>query len=162
MRSLSLPIVALALSVSCFADLAASMPEPLNFTQIQFTQIQTKRVVIGSLADISSGYDHGKSITVIHILELSTDVFPLDPPLLQVCLCGDQGRRLKAAVHTNITLIFELASHSRLTGCLSLISSDPWYDLSKWQTVVFPSTQLKRGLQLEKSIQSIVNGASSN
>ena len=71
MRSLSCPIFALALSVSCFADLAASKPAVPTFTQLK-----TERVVIGSLADVSARYESGKPITVIHILEFRTDLFP--------------------------------------------------------------------------------------
>ena len=90
-----------------------------------YTQIKTKRVVIGSVGDISARYENGKPITVIHILEFSTDLFPLEPNPLQVRLCGDQSA-LEAAVHTNITLVYNPVSQSRLTGCLNLISSEPW------------------------------------
>jgi hypothetical protein len=59
-------------------------------------------------------------------------VAPREPALLQVRLCGDQIGKLEHAVHTNITVIYELASQSRLTGCLNLISSEPWQDSSTW------------------------------
>lgn len=156
MRSLSFPIFALALSASCFADLAASKPGVPTFTQVK-----SERVVIGSLADVSARYENGRPITVIHILEFKTDLFPEEPNLLQVRLCGDQNGRLEAVVHTNITLIYELASQSRLTGCLRLISSDPWQDSSPWQTVTFNSKHLTRSLYHGKSIQSIINHVSS-
>ena len=100
------------------------------------------KAVVGSVADISTRYENGKPITIIHILEFSTDLFPLEPTLVQVRLCGDQGA-LDAAVHTNITLVYNAASHSRLTGCLSLISSDPFADGSQWQTVTSTSHTVK-------------------
>jgi len=153
MRSLSFLILALALSVSSFAHLAASKIEVPTFTQVK-----TERVVIGSLADISARYENTNPITVIHILEFSTDVAPREPDLLQVRLCGDQTGRLDHAVHTNITVIYELASQSRLTGCLNLISSEPWQDSSTWQTVTFNSTHVTRSLRHGAFIQSIING----
>jgi hypothetical protein len=97
----------------------ANSPELHNYIQVK-----TKRVVVGSVADISARYENGKPITLIHILEFSTGLFPLEPALLQLRFCGEQ-RALNAAVHTNITLVYNPASQSRLTGCLSLLSSDP-------------------------------------
>jgi hypothetical protein len=123
MRPFWLPVLALALSEISSAKRAAPKPELHNFTQAR-----TERVVIGSVADISARYENGTSITVIHILEFSTDVFLKEPNFVQVHLCGDQGVRLRPAVHTNITLVYNLASPSRLTHCLSLISSEPWQD----------------------------------
>ena len=105
-----------------------------------------KRAVVGSVADISTRYENGKPITLIRILEFSTDLFPLEPNLVQVRLCGDQGA-LNAAVHTNITLVYNPASHSRLTGCLSLISSDPFADGSQWQTVTSTSHTVKPSMR---------------
>jgi hypothetical protein len=157
MRSFSFPILALALSVSCPAELAVFTPELHNFTQVK-----TKRVVIGSVADISIKYENSKPTTVIQILEFSTDVFPNEPSLLQVRLCGDQGGKLEPAVHTNIILVYNLASQSRLTSCLTLISSDSWEDSSKWQTVTFTAKQVKWSVQFDKYLQDIINGASVN
>jgi hypothetical protein len=152
MRSLRFPILALALSLSSSAELAASKPELHNFTQVK-----TERVVIGSVADISARYENGTPITVIHILEFSTDVFLKEPNLSQVRLCGDQSGRLGPAVHTNITLVYNLASHKRLTGCLSLISSEPWQHSITPQTLTFNPNKMKRSRQLDKSIQNIIN-----
>ena len=104
------------------------------------------KAVVGSVADISTRYENGKPITLIRILEFSTDLFPLEPTLVQVRLCGDQ-RALDAAVHTNITLVYNPASHSRLTGCLSLISSDPFADGSQWQTVTSTSHTVKPSMR---------------
>ncbi len=157
MRCLWFPIFALALSASSAADLTAPKPEPHNLTQVK-----TERVAIGSVADISSKYENGKPITVVHILEFRTDVFAKEPTLLQVRLCGDQSERLEPAVHTNITLIYDLASQSRPTGCLRLLSAEPWQDSSKWQTVTFTPNTIKRSVELEKSIQAIINGASAH
>lgn len=155
MRSLLVSIVALALSVNSSADLAVStrgMPD--------VTQMKRERVVIGSLADVSTRYDNAMTITVIHILEFSTDVFPGEPTLLQVRLCGDQHRSLELAVHTNITLIYELPSHSRLTACHNLTDSGPWHDGSKWQTVTFTPIHPRRNAQYEKVIRRIIHGDS--
>ena len=104
------------------------------------------KAVVGSVADISTRYENGKPITLIHMLEFSTDLFPLEPTLVQVRLCGDQGA-LDAAVHTNITLVYNPASHSRLTGCLSMISSDPFADGSQWQTVTSTSHTVKPSMR---------------
>jgi hypothetical protein len=153
MRSLWFPILALALSVSSSAELDASKPQLHNFTEVK-----TERVVIGSVADISARYENGTPITVIHILEFSTDVFLKEPTLLQLRLCEDQSGRLEPAVHTNITLVYNLASHNRLTGCLGLISSEPWQHSSTGQTLTFNPNKVKRSRQLDKSIQSIING----
>ena len=153
MRSRWLPILALALSISSSAEPVAPKPEVQTLTQAP-----TERVVIGSVADISARYENGKPITVIHILEFSADVFPKEPNLLQVRLCGDQGGQLESAVHTNVALVINPVSHSTLTGCLSLISSVPWKDGSKWQAITFNSDKVKRSIQLEKSIQAIING----
>ncbi|MBZ5667165.1 MAG: hypothetical protein LAO30_21500 [Acidobacteriia bacterium] len=123
------------------------------------TQVNTERVVIGSLADISARYENGKPLTVIHILEFKTDAFPNEPNLLQVRLCGDQSGALGPAVHTNIILAYDLASQSRLTGCLSLISSEPWQDSSKWRTITFNPSTTRRSTQRAKPIQDIINGS---
>ena len=153
MRSLWCPILALALSVSSSAELDAAKLQLHNFTEVK-----TERVVIGSVADISARYENGTPITVIHILEFSTDVFLKEPTLLQLRLCGDQSGRLEPAVHTNIPLVYNLASHNRLTGCLGLISSEPWQHSSTGQTLTFNPNKVKRSRQLDKSIQSIING----
>jgi hypothetical protein len=157
MRLLWFPILALALSSGAFAELTASKVPLRNLTQIN-----TERVAIGSVADISSKYENGKAITVVRLLEFKTDVFVKEPNLLQVRLCGDQSKRLESVVHTNITLIYDLASQSKLTGCLRLLSAEPWQDSSKWQTVTFNTNTVKRSLKLEKSIQAIINGAPAN
>jgi len=157
MHCLWFPIFALALSASSSAELTAPKLELHNLTQVK-----TERVAIGSVADISPQYENGKPITVVHILEFRIDVFPTEPRLLQVRLCGYLSERLAPAVHTNITLIYDLASQSRLTGCLRLLSAEPWQETSKWQTVTFTPNTIKRGVELEKSIQAILNGASAH
>jgi hypothetical protein len=132
MRSLWFPILALALPVTSSAELSASKPELQHFTQIK-----TERIVIGSVADVTARYEHNEPITIIHILEFSTDAPPKEPTLLRVLLCGDQSSRLGPVVHTNITLVYNLASHKRLTDCLSLISSEPWQDSINSQVLTF-------------------------
>jgi len=122
-------VLTLALSAISTADPLTSTPELKAFTQIQ-----TERVVIGSVADVFTRYDHGEPTTVIHILEFSTDLPLQKPRLLEVRLCGDQSGKLQSAVHTNITLVYNRASQTRLTGCLRLISSNPWRDSSNWET----------------------------
>ncbi len=139
------PIFALALSASSSAELTAPKLDLHNHTQVK-----TERVTIGSVADISSNYENGKPITVVRILEFRTDVFPREPMLLQVPLCGYLSERLAPAVHTNITLIYDLASQSRLTGCLRLLSAEPWQEPSRWQTVTFAPSTIKRSVELEK------------
>ena len=100
-------------------------------TSLNLKQIRTERVVIGSVADVSPRSENNRLITVVHMLEFRTDVPLKEPTLLQVRLCGDQSTRLEPAVHTDIMLVYELASPSKLTGCLRLISSEPWQDKSK-------------------------------
>jgi len=157
MRSLWLPILTLAFSVSSTGELSSSKPE-----LVTLKHITTERAVIGSVADISSRYENGQPITVVHILEFKTDVFPKDPSLLEVRLCGDQSGGIEPAVHSNILLVYDLASHTRLTGCLSLITTEPWQDSSKWQTVTFSPSKVKRSIHLDKSIQGIINSAFAN
>jgi len=154
MRSPRFLILALAMSLSSSAETAASKPELHNFTQVK-----TERVLIGSVADISARYENGMPLTVIHILEFSTDALLKEPALLQVRLCGDQSGRLGPAVHTNITLVYGLASKNRLTGCLSLITSEPWQHSITRKTVTFNRHKVNRSRQLDKSIQNIINGA---
>jgi hypothetical protein len=126
-RSVYLTLLAVALlSVAVSAEQTTSKPGIHDFTHVMMN-----RVVIGSVADVFSNYRHGQPITVVLILEFATDDPLNEPDLLQVRLCGDHGE-LEAVVHTNITLIYTLASQSRLTGCLRLISSEPWQDGSKW------------------------------
>src|ERR1035441_7691081 len=91
-----------------------------------FTQVRTERAVVGGVADLSIRDDNGSLVTVVHVLELNTGLFPLEPNLLQVRLCGDLSGIFGPAVHTNITLVYELQSQSRLTGCLRLIRTEPW------------------------------------
>ena len=124
---LGLLVLTLAFPVtSCPAEPAAPLRESHNFTQVK-----TERVVIGSVADISSRSENNRPITIVHMLEFRTDVALKEPTLLQVRLCGDQRGRLEPAVHTDIVLVYDLASHSKLTGCLHLIKSEPWQDNSK-------------------------------
>jgi hypothetical protein len=85
-----------------------------------------KRTVIGSLADGSVRYENGRPVTLIHILEFRTDVFPGEPKLSELRLCGDNSSILDSAVHTNVVVVYGLASASKLTGCLGLIRVDRW------------------------------------
>jgi hypothetical protein len=55
-------------------------------------QLKTERVVIGSVADISARYENGKPITVILILEFSTDLFTKDPELFSCACSGEPGQ----------------------------------------------------------------------
>ena len=157
MRARWLPIIVLALSVSCVAEQA-----PATIDLHNFTRIQTERAVVGSVADISARYELGTPITVIHILEFSTDIPLREPNLLQVRLCGDQSRRLGPSIHTNITLIYNLASPTRLPGCLPLISSDSWQDDNKPHTATINPTPVKRSKQRDKSMQDIVSRTSAD
>jgi len=154
MRSLWLPILTVALSVSSPGEVPSPKPDLLTIKHVM-----TERAVIGSVAGISARYENGQPITVVDILEFKTDVFPKEPSLLEVRLCGDQSGGLEPAVHTNILLVYDLASHTRLTGCLPLITTEPWQDSSKWQTVTFNPSKVKRSIRLDKSVQGIINSA---
>jgi len=98
-------------------------------------------------------YSRVKPVTLLHILEFSTDRFPQEPDLTQLRLCGDHSPMLALAVHTNISVVYKLASSSRSTGCLSLISVRPWHDGGRWQTIVVDSIRMKQNLELEKAIE---------
>jgi hypothetical protein len=148
-------IFALAFPVNSNAA-AATAPWPESN---DLTQVNTQRVAVGSVADILSRSENNRPITIVHILEFKTDDFWRKPPLLTVRLCGDHSGTLEPAVHTNIILIYDIASPSRLTGCVRLISSEPWQDNSKWQTVTFTSSTRKRSVRLAQPIKSIVNGS---
>ena len=139
MRSFCFLFLASALSVSSSGKLVAPKPE-LQYS----SHVNTQRAVIGSVADITSKYENGTLVTVVHILESRTDLFPREPALLQVLLCGNQASSLSLVVHTNITLVYNRASQSRLSGCLNLISIDPWQNHSNWQAVTFTSGKAKR------------------
>jgi hypothetical protein len=134
MKSLWLVVLASTLSAGFSAEPAPSSAKKTY----NFPQIATKRAVIGSVADVSLRYESGKPMTVIHILEFRSDRFPNDPKLLQVRLCGNQSASLEPAVHTNITLIYNTASRSRITGCLGLISNDPWKDSTEERVTAIP------------------------
>lgn len=153
MRNLWLHIFWIAVALDSFAK-----PISPQHDICHFTQLKAERTVIGALSDVSAKYDHGRSITVIHILEFETDVFPQEPVLWEVRLCGDQSNILEPSVHTNIAIVYALASTSRLTGCLGLISVDPWQDSSKWQAIHWNPNNVKRSIHLDSFIQSIING----
>jgi hypothetical protein len=91
------------------------------------------RLVMGHVDDLSATYENCAPITVIHILELCTDLLLKELTLLQVRLCGSHNERLRPTVLTNITLIYDLASNSKRTNCLRLIGSDPREGRNKWQ-----------------------------
>jgi hypothetical protein len=155
MRAIWFPILALTSSIISYAGTDIS-------TQVLLKPLQTKaeRIVIGSLADISVRYESNKLITVVYVLDFSKDVFVQEPILLQVRLCGDQLAGLGPAVHTNITLIYDTASQSRLTGCLKLISSESWHDNSEWQTITFtPDNITNRSRHFDKHNLKTVGGA---
>jgi len=126
----SSPVTA-AQSASSIGDVAASSKVEVR----RVTPVKRKRIIIGSVADVSVSQIHGSLITVIHILDFSTDVLPKEPNLLEVRLCGDQSGGIGPMVHTDVTLVYDPSSQSRLTGCSGLISSEPWQDNSKWQTI---------------------------
>jgi hypothetical protein len=155
MRFLRIPIIVLSLLIRSSADLAVSKSEVRNVAQMT-----PERIVIGSLADVSARYDNGTTITVIDVLEFSTDTPLKEPNLLEVRLCGDQRNRLEPAVHTNVALTYLVASHSRVTVCHTLVSNVSWQDGSKWRTVTvtFTNTRRKRrDVKHERAIRSIGN-----
>jgi hypothetical protein len=119
-------------------------------------RIIADRTVIGSVADISQRYEGDAPVTFLHILEFATDVFPQEPHLLQVRLCGDLAATLEPYVHTNITLVYKLASPSRVTGCLSLTHIESWQDNDPEQNL-FSRSLPKRNTQLERNIHGIIH-----
>lgn len=148
MRSVWVLILAIALSIASVAEFA-----PYKRAFHDHKPVKTERVVVGSLADISARYENGKPVTVIHILDFSKDVYPNEPTLLQIRLCGDQADTLGQVVHTNISLVYDLASHSALTGCLTLLGAEPWQDGSRWQTVTFnPPTNVRWSRRAKSSL----------
>ena len=74
MRSFCFLFLASALSVSSSGKLVAPKPE-LQYS----SHVNTQRAVIGSVADITSKYENGTLVTVVHILESRTDLFPREP-----------------------------------------------------------------------------------
>ena len=172
MKRMDTDVRALAHPVALFGFTAYSRlrfvswhPRRGNFLQARALYLcsnTTDRVVIGFLADVSARYENGKPITVIHMLEFSTDLFLQEPTLLELRLCGDQRSTLEAVLHTNITLVYRLASQSRLTGCHDSLSSEPWQDGSKWETVTFTPKTIKRSPHLDKFFQNIMYGTSPN
>ncbi len=156
MRFPSYAILALTLSLCSFADLTLSKPDSTSLPHRT-----TQRVVIGSVADVTAKYENGQPITVIHILEFKTDPFPQEPEYLQVRLCGNQYEKLKPLVHTNISLVYNPISQTRMTGCLPLISTGSWHDDSRWQPVTFTlgltMTHSKRSVHLDKYLKRTIN-----
>jgi hypothetical protein len=66
------------------------------------------RLVIGSVDDLCATYENETPITVIHILEFSTNLLLTKPSFLLMCLCRDQDR------------------------CINTIGSELWEDTNKW------------------------------
>jgi len=139
------PVLVLVLSVSVTIQPPEHRPAARSLAEGAATQL-----LIGSLADVSVAYAAGKPTTVVHILDFKRDAFPQEPYFSQVRLCGDHSRELAVAVHTNIALVYGLASPSRSTDCLSLISVRPWQDDSKWQTVTFEFNSAKNHRALRR------------
>lgn len=158
LRPLWYAILALTLSVSSSAEPTHSQRD-LTSTAHRTSQ----RLVIGSVADVAFRYENGQPITVIHILEFKSDPFPQEPKYLQVRLCGNQYDRFKPVVHTDISLVYNPISQTKMTGCLPFISSESWHDNSKWQTITFTLgltiKHPKRSAHLDKYIKGTINGA---
>ena len=155
MRALPSLVLALFVVIRATAVPIATAHQRFGF----LTQLKTTHVVIGSVADILVDYQHAGVTTVMHVIEFSTDPFPNEPMLLEMRFCGGYSKQLEAAVHTNVTVIYDLRSPNRRSGCLRLISVEPWRDDSPWQTITLQGGAQKRRY-VEIPIQSIVDGAS--
>jgi hypothetical protein len=143
-------LVVVLLSIGCLAE--SAMPKP-GLREPRFAKTESK-TIIGSIADVSAVYENEKPVTIIHILDFSTDQGFGEPKLSQVLLCGNQSEKIEP--HTDISLTYNPASPSALTGCLSLLSAEPWQDNSRWQTVTWDKTKVKRSSDLEKFIQRTI------
>lgn len=137
MRSFRLVTIVFALSATPLSKPTA----PNHVDGVAFSHATT-RTVIGALSDISSDYAHGRPVTLLQVLEFTPNWTPLEPKLLRVPVCGDYSEDLTFLVHTNIRVVYRLASPSKSTGCLILLNIQPWRDDNRWQTIVFDSSRL--------------------
>jgi len=149
MRPLWLAVLVFASSVNSFSKPAASRRGG------RAIDVPATRLVVGALAEVSVDHAHGKAVTFLRILEFTSDWTPQEPTFLQVRLCGDYSRDLGASVHTNISVVYRLASSNRSVGCLSLVSVQPWHDGSHWQTIVIDSLRMKPSPKLQKAIRNL-------
>ncbi len=120
----------------------------------------TTRTVIGSLADISVVTAHGKRVSSVDILVFSSNWTPNAPVPQAVRLCGDYDRELMPLVHTNVSMVYKLASASLSTGCLSLVRIEPWRDQSPWQSIVIDSWPMKSGRVEKRAVHDLLPPAS--
>jgi hypothetical protein len=144
---------------SSFSTVLPITPNPQRAELPTFSRLTTRRTVIGSMADMATHYAHGRPITIIDILEFKTDSPLQQPHFVDVRFCGDGHAVFEPFVHTDVTLVYDLASRTRLTGCLQLISIDPWQDGTTRQAVILNPRKLKRSLQLDESLQGIIHRA---
>lgn len=156
MRPLWLGILVFALSANSFSKPTA----PTHVDRV--IPVPTFRLVVGALADISANHARGTPVTFLHILEFTSNWTPQEPSLLEVRLCGDYSRDLAGSVHTNISVVYRLASASRSTGCLSLVSVQPWRDYSPWQTIVMDTPRMKPNPKLQETIRDLALPADKN
>jgi hypothetical protein len=157
MPSLWVAILTLALHAGAFEQKASSAPELR-----QSFEVETQRVVSGSVVDASRTYESGQPITVIHILEFSANLFPMEPKPLRLRLCGNQNNEIQSAIHTNITLVYRPVSHSRLTGCVALVKIVPYIDNGAWRAIRLGSSTEKWSIQHEKATHRPLGSFSTN
>jgi hypothetical protein len=144
------------LAILVFASSATSFSKPTAPTPVdRAIHVPATRLVVGSLADVSVDQADGGPVTFLHVLEFTSNWTAQAPALLGVRLCGDYSRDLAASVHTNISIVYRLASSSRSTGCLSLVRVQPWHDDSPWQTIVIDSLRVKPSPKLQETIRDL-------
>jgi len=114
---------------------AHSSSRPLSATLDIGTHRSTNRLLVGAVADISVSYVRGIPVTSMNVLEFTPIWTSEETPTPQVRLCGALHRSLAPFLHKNVRLTYASESPSRSTGCLRLISIEPWHDNSKWQTI---------------------------
>jgi len=145
------------LAILVFASSAGSFSKPTAPMHVDRSiHVRTSRRVVGALADVSVDQAHGRPVTSLHILEFTSKWTAQEPALLEVRLCGDYSHDLAASVHTDISIVYRLTSPSRSTGCLSLVSVQPWRDDSPWQTIVTDSLHIKSSPRVQESIRNLV------
>jgi hypothetical protein len=119
-------------------------------------KIGSNRTVIGSIASVDAHFESGRPVTTIRVLEFSKDYGLGEPTLTDVRLCGDQSGSLYGI--SNVSFVYSLISPSALTGCLPLVSAEPWQDSSRWNSITWDKSKVHGSRDLEKIIRGIGNG----
>ncbi len=94
------------------------------------------RTVQGAVEEVWVEHHRSKKLTVLLIIDFSTDVWWQPPRPTPLRFCGDRNSVLNNLVHANISITYSPASPSRSTDCLTLIKAEQLQDNSPWEKFI--------------------------